>query len=240
MCGRYALDLGGGELAKLLGCPDATAGACEARWNIAPTTRAPVLSSVAGQSPRLEVARWGIAPPWRTDRAPGRPLINARAETLFEKPAFRSAAATSRCVVPARFFYEWRRRGRRRDPFAIGRGDRALMCFAGVFERDGVAPGFAIITTEANATISGIHDRMPVILDQEGVGEWLEHRDHDPDGGSSLRRLLGPAPVDLLTARPIGDRVNDVRNEGPDLLAPRTEEQDLFGTIGCPDDPESG
>ncbi|MHC4246383.1 MAG: SOS response-associated peptidase [Planctomycetota bacterium] len=238
MCGRYALDLGGGELATLLGCRDDTAGGFAARWNIAPTTTAPIMVSSSGGSPRLDLARWGIVPPWRPVGHPGRPLINARAETVFEKPAFRSAAESGRCIVPARLFYEWRRSGRRREPFAIERGDESLMCFAGILERGGTTPGFAIITTTANVTIAGIHDRMPVVLDEAGVDEWLEDRDDGLDGRARLERLLRPAPRELLTVRPIGDRVNDVRHEGPDLLDPPSDEEGLFGTIGCSDDPD--
>ena len=243
MCGRYALDLGGAELAELLGCLDGTEGAFTARWNIAPSLVAPIMVASPGGSPRLDLARWGIVPPWRHDEDPGRPLINARAETVFEKPAFRSAARTSRCVVPARVFYEWRRSGRRREPFAIGRGDEAMMCFAGLLERGGSAPGFAILTTEANPTISGIHDRMPVLLDAANVVEWLEHRaedDEDIEAETRLTRLLNPAPVDLLTIRPVGDRVNDVRHDGPDLLDPPVRDDGLFGPLGCSDDPDSG
>ncbi|MCP4837122.1 MAG: SOS response-associated peptidase, partial [Phycisphaera sp.] len=141
-------------------------------------------------------------------------------------------------VVPARVFYEWRRSGRRREPFAIGRGDEAMMCFAGILERGGSAPGFAILTTEANPTIAGIHDRMPVLLDTTDVVEWLEHRAEGVELETRLAGLLNPAPVDLLTVRPVGDRVNDVRHDGPDLLDPPAEEEDLFGGIGCSADPD--
>lgn len=238
MCGRYALDLGGGELAKLLGFPGDEISDFSPRWNIAPTTAAPVLAASGREVPRFELARWGIVPPWRPHGTPGRPLINARAETVFEKPAFQSAARAGRCIVPARCFYEWRRSGRRRDPFAIGRVDGGLMCFAGVFERGGATPGFAIVTTGANATIAGIHDRMPVILDESGVDEWLEPRDPEVEIGSWAPRLLRPASADLLSVRRVGDRVNDARRDGPDLLDPPVEEDDLFGGVGCSDDPD--
>ncbi|MAB71544.1 MAG: DUF159 family protein [Planctomycetaceae bacterium] len=238
MCGRYALDLGGGELVDLLGCRGGTGGVFTARWNIAPSTLAPIMVASTGAAPRLDLARWGIVPAWRSDGRSGRPLANARAETVFEKPAFRSAAECSRCVVPARAFYEWRRSGRRRDPFAIERGDGALMCFAGILERGGPMPGFAILTTNANATLTEIHDRMPVLLNETGVADWLAHQGGDADDGVRLGRLLHPAPADLLTARPIGDRVNDVRHDGPTLLDPPVREDGLFGASGCSEDPE--
>ncbi len=238
MCGRYALDLGGGELASLLGCHVGTAGAFKARWNIAPTVPVPIMVASAGEAPRLEMVRWGVVPRWRTDDRPGRPLINARGETVFEKPAFRSAAKTGRCIVPARCFYEWRRSKARRDPFAIGPRDGSLMRLAGICDRSGDAPGFAVITTTANSSIAAIHDRMPVVLDDAGVAAWLEHHDEDIDGRTYLGRLLHPASADLLMVRPIGDRVNDVRHEGPELLNPPTEEEGLFGATGCPDDPD--
>ena len=112
------------------------------------------------------------------------------------------------------------------------------MCFAGILERGGPMPGFAILTTNANATLTGIHDRMPVLLNETGVADWLAHQGGDADDGVRLGRLLHPAPADLLTARPIGDRVNDVRHDGPTLLDPPVREDGLFGASGCSEDPE--
>ncbi|MAD18757.1 MAG: DUF159 family protein [Planctomycetaceae bacterium] len=240
MCGRYALDVAGGGLASLLDCLPGTAATFDPKWNIAPTMVAPVVVRAAGGPRRLDAARWGIVARPGGVRGPARPLINARSETVFEKPSFRTAASKHRCIVPARAFYEWRRAGRERHPFAIERRDGGLMCFAGILECEEDAPGFVILTTTANPVMSSIHDRMPVLLDETGAAEWLDHDHVHEDPASRFAARLRPASDETLRIRPVAPDVNDVRREGPGLLDPAPTEQGLFGPLGCLDDRDPG
>ena len=153
--------------------------------------------------------------------------INAKAETVDKLPSFREAFEKRRCVVPADGFYEWRGPKARREPLWIHPVDDALLLFAGLFEawqsqRGEWQTTFTIITTAANRTIERIHNRMPVILDEAGAADWMNLREPHP---RSLKRLLAPAPDDLLVIRPASPLVNSVKNEGPELL----EDLSLFG-----------
>jgi putative SOS response-associated peptidase YedK len=153
--------------------------------------------------------------------------INAKAETVDKLPSFREAFERRRCVVPADGFFEWRGPKARREPLWIHPADGALLLFAGLFEAWQPQLGewrttFTILTTAANRTIEPIHNRMPVILDEAGADDWMNGRERDP---LSLKRLLAPAPDDLLVVRPASPLVNSVKNEGPELL----EDLSLFG-----------
>jgi putative SOS response-associated peptidase YedK len=152
--------------------------------------------------------------------------INAKAETMDKLSSFREALEKRRCFVPADGFYEWRGPKTRREPLWIHPADGALLLFfAGLFEAwqlRRVANDVTIITTAANRTIEAIHNRVPVILDEAGAADWMNPREPDP---LSLKRLLVPAPDDLLVLRPASLLVNSVKNEGPELL----EDLSLFG-----------
>lgn len=220
MCGRFILTATPEELAALFGYLDGEW--FPPRYNIAPSQPIAVIR-LAGGARRFALVRWGLVPAWVED--PGRfsLLINARAEGLSERPAFKAAFQYRRCLVPATGFYEWRRGGgRQKQPYLVRRRDRRPMAFAGLWEswmgRDGSEIDSAcIVTTEANRTVAPIHDRMPVILDPAGCERWLDSAAHP---AATVGDLLRPAPDDVLEAVPVDPRVNRVDNDGPDLVEP--------------------
>ena len=172
---------------------------------------------------KLGFMRWGLVPSWAKDMTIGQRMINARAETVAEKPSFRGAFKRRRCLIPADGFYEWQARGKGpKQPYRIGRQDGAPFAFAGLWEawRGGEGDELltcTIITTEANRTLREIHPRMPVILDERDHAAWL---DTTADDGKSLRPMLAPAAEELLFAYPVSMRVNNVRNDDADCIAP--------------------
>ncbi|MBI3916380.1 MAG: SOS response-associated peptidase [Betaproteobacteria bacterium] len=215
MCGRYALY---GPI-KRTPEHDRWFDELEAfgpRYNIAPTQACPVARLVA-EKPVLAPLRWGLIPFWARDIAIGNRLINARAETVSDKPAFRAAYRARRCLVPASGFYEWRKVPRGKQPYYITGAGGALLAFAGLWEQwqpAGAEPtqSFTIITTDANASMKGIHDRMPVILAPEHYEAWLT--------ASDPRELMRPCQPDMLTAYPVSTAVNSPRNDAPALVEP--------------------
>lgn len=219
MCGRFALTEVPEEFLDLIP-PDWPP--LRPRYNIAPTDGALVVLSEKRAVPEAAMLRWGLVPRWARDASMGVRAINARAETVAEKPTFREAFAKRRCLVPATGFYEWRSAGPKapKTPFyfSSARKGRALV-LAGLWESwrgDGIElRTFAILTTSANQTMRPIHDRMPVILDAADRDRWLDV-DADPD---SLHALLRPAPNDLLEPRQVGGYVNKPGNEGERCVA---------------------
>jgi putative SOS response-associated peptidase YedK len=179
----------------------ATAG-YRPRYNVAPTDVHPVLRAEGGRR-WLELARWGFAP---TVEGRG-PLFNARAESAPFKDAFRAAYVGGRCVVPADGFYEWKNTPEGRQPLWFHRSDGKLLLLAGLWD----GGRFTVLTTAPNALVREVHDRMPAVLTPEEATAWLA----DPS-----RKLLHPAADGLLEARPVSTRVNSVRNDDPDCLAP--------------------
>lgn len=242
MCSRYTLTSSGEDLARYF---EAAAGeellVLSPRFNIAPTQDAPVVRQAEIPEDGAEAGgrvlalhRWGLIPSWAKEAGVGNPMINARSETAAEKPAFRDAIRKRRCIVPLDGFYEWKRRGKVRQPTWFhppqGQGPWAA---AGLWERwwdkqNELVHSFTILTTEANPVVALLHDRMPVLLDGEGQGRWLDAAIEDP---AALRPLLIPAPEEAVAARAVSTRVNSVREEGPELLeTPEPPEQgDLFG-----------
>ena len=235
MCGRYALDVTGPEIAAAFGGglgvmsrPDlGTAASWRPHWNISPTMEAPIIRAAPDGGAVIDLVRWGLVPPWSHDAAPSSGLINARGETVASKPSFRDGFRRRRAIVPARGFYEWTSIGRRRIPHAIRSADDGLLAFAAIWsrcDRDSQAPfdTFAIITTAANRTLRPIHDRMPVVLDGADRERWLDHR-AAADGGPSpeeLQAMLRACPDERLRMHPVSTRVNRPVEDGPDLLAP--------------------
>jgi len=178
---------------------------------------------------QLRVVRWGLVPFWAKDVKIGSRLINARAETVAEKPAFRRAFAQRRCLLPADGYYEWQQQNSGpKQPIYITRADRRPLAFAGLYElwRDpSVPPDDAeswlwtstVITTSAPDDLGHIHDRMPMVIGQASWSDWLDPANHEI---SDLRSLLAPAAVSGLTTYPVSTAVNSVRNNGPQLIEP--------------------
>lgn len=191
----------------------------EPRYNVAPTQTVVAIRAGAEGEPEGVVLRWGLVPFWARDPAIGNRLINARAESLAEKPSFRAAWRKRRCVILASGFYEWRRQGPGKTPYYIARPDERPIGFAGLWERwdKGEAPleTCTIITTAANRTLSDIHDRMPVILPPDVLRIWVDPgQPHEV-----LERLLRPAPDELLATREVSRAVNSPAHEGAELIA---------------------
>lgn len=212
MCGRFALGIPKKRLEAVFGLPVPDGYA--PRYNAAPG------QAVAVAAPEgFLLPRWGLVPPWADPDAAG--LINARSETVFDKPSFRDAVRARRCLVPAQAFYEWRRQGRARQPFAFAVEDADVFAMAGILSRrrDGATGAeidtLAILTCAANAVMAPVHDRMPVILPDSAWGAWLDPATQGPGG---IADLLVPYPAQSMRAWPVGAAVNAVGNDGPSLL----------------------
>lgn len=191
------------------------------RYNVAPTQPVVALRAAAGGAIEGVQLRWGLVPFWARDPGIGNRLINARAETLGGKPAFRDALRRRRCAVLASGFYEWRRDTTGRTPFYIAAADGRPLAFAGLWERweRGEAPleTCTLVTTEANGAMRALHERMPVILAPQAVAAWLAPGQPLP----TLAALLRPAPEDLLTWHEVGRAENNPAHDGADLIRPR-------------------
>lgn len=218
MCGRYALYTPVEAMVRLFGLAEAHAE--PPRYNIAPTQLVPVVRADVQGSRRADSLRWGLVPFWAKELAIGNRMINARGETVAEKPAFRQAWRRRRCLIPADGFYEWQKLPGGKQPWFISSGGQGPLAFAGLWERwddRGKAEpveSCTIITTLANGTLRPLHERMPVILSPQAWDRWL-----DPGvGEDELSSLLRPAPDDLLSAHPVSRRVNSPANDGPELV----------------------
>ena len=154
--------------------------------------------------------RWGLVPHWAKDPAVGAKMNNARAETVAEKPSFREAYRKRRCLIPANGFYEWKLESGRKQPYYIYPNRGELFAFAGLWEQRNDLQTCCIITTEANAKMASVHDRMPVIVSPQEYSNWLT-------GGAGL---LQPCPERSIEIRRVGREVNNARNEGPGLIEP--------------------
>ncbi len=222
MCGRYTQLMPWSELVELY---RVTAGAAAApnlppRYNICPTQDVPVVRAGAGRE--LAMMRGGLVPAWSKDAVIGSRLINARAETVAEKPSFRGAYKSRRCLIPADGFYEWRKsEGGPKQPYRITLSGGAPFAFAGLWERwEKAADGRAletctIITTAANEFVRPIHHRMPVILDSAGHDAWLDAAT-PPDALSALLGSYGG----IMEAQAVGTRVNNPRNDDAACIEP--------------------
>jgi putative SOS response-associated peptidase YedK len=221
MCGRYVLTTPGDVLAQLFDLPEAPA--VSPRYNIAPTQPVPIVRAAAGGGRELALALWGLVPHWAKERALGAKLINARAETLAEKPAFRDALRRRRCLLPADGFYEWQAVERGKQPYLLRLPGGAPFALAGLWSRwsDPADPAAApletctIVTTTPNEVARVLHDRMPVILPRESWPRWL-----DPAADTAaLSSLLVPF-AGALEAFPVSRRVNSPANEDPRCIEP--------------------
>ncbi len=208
MCGRFTQAFSWAELIAFYRLVDEIALHLSASWNVAPTHSAGVIVLGAGGL-RFKPMRWGLVPSWAKDPAIGSKLINARAETLAEKPAFRQALKSRRCVVPISGFYEWRREARGKQPYFIAAADGKPLSLAGLWEDWNGLLTFTIVTAPANEMLAPIHDRMPAILAQDEALAWLKTGD---------AALLKPCPSEALTAWPVSARVNSPANNDPRLV----------------------
>jgi putative SOS response-associated peptidase YedK len=192
------------------------------RYNVAPGDDVLAVTTGKEGSPRGELLRWGLVPSWANGRDTGLKMINARVETVAERPAFRRAFERFRCLIVADGFYEWRHReARPKQAFHIKRSDGRAFAFAGLWsvwhgEEGSRLRSCAILTTAPNAAVAPLHDRMPVILAAEDEAEWL-----DPSTPQKrLYELLAGLETFETAVRPVGPAVNDARYDGPDCLAP--------------------
>ena len=221
MCGRYFQRRGPDPIARYFETLNALPNLAPS-WNRAPTQDGLVVRRHPETGQRhLDALRWGLVPRWAKDPSVGSRMINARSESLAEKPAFRDAFRKRRCIVAADGFYEWRAEGKAKQPFAVAMADGAPMPLAGLWEGwrapDGsVLRSYTIVTTQANARLAAIHERMPVILPREAWPLWLGE---EPAEESVLLDLLRPCPPERLAVWPVATRVNRVAEDEPGLLA---------------------
>ncbi|RMH03108.1 MAG: SOS response-associated peptidase [Planctomycetota bacterium] len=225
MCGRFALFAPRADVARFLAADLPEEEELRPRWNIAPTQAVPAAIGPEGAR-RIRFFHWGLIPPWARDRSFAARMINARAETVAEKPAFRAAFRARRGLVPMSGFYEWRREGRLRRPWFFRPPDGGLLAAAALWERwrdpenGREILSLALLTTAANRVMAPIHHRMPVLLDAAGRRVWTDP-EADPD---HLRALLRPAPEETLAAWPVDPRVNRASWDRPDCVEPLAPE----------------
>ena len=221
MCGRFALAFVKGFYTRFE-VIDQQAG-IEPRFNIAPTQ---IVPTVVSKSPNhIVMMRWGLVPFWAKDQRIGNKLINARAEGITNRPAFRASVKRKRCLVPATGFYEWKKMDGRKVPHYVHMRDDSFFAFAGLYDNWRGPDGsellsFTIVTTSPNAMMKKIHNRMPVILRQEDEGLWLSE---EPLPENELKRILQPFPARPMVAYPVSQAVNNPNNDSEDLVTPSSQ-----------------
>ncbi len=220
MCGRFALVTEKHILEMLFELDYSFNFELKPRFNIAPSQQVPVVRlSSAEEKRELALLKWGLVPFWAKDQTIGNRLINARAETAREKPAFRDAYKKRRLLVPASGFYEWKNEAGGKQPYFITAKSKELISLAGLWERWGKGTEqpletFTILTTEPNTLVAELHNRMPVIIPPQSFGAWL-----DPlTGEDHLQQLLKPYPEDQLYYYPVSRLVNKPTNDFPELI----------------------
>ncbi|MGH1353470.1 MAG: SOS response-associated peptidase [Thalassovita sp.] len=220
MCGRLANTLPNDAMAQLFSAMPANALPEVPNYNVCPTTLVQVVTS-DNELRRLGAMRWGFLPTWYKTPSDGPLLINARAETIAEKPAFRTACRQRRCILPTTGFYEWNKDAEgNRLPWYFSRADESPLALAGIWQDWGTEDPIttcAVVTTSASADIDHIHHRMPVILEQDDWAKWLGEDGH----GAAL--LMRQAPKGTLKVHRVGRAVNSNRASGPELIVPFDE-----------------
>jgi len=233
MCGRMTQTTDPAEVARIFDADsrvDEDSDDAGARYNVAPTQPLTVVLQRSDEGRVVEQHRWGLIPSFSKSAKSGARMINARAETIATSPAFRSSFRKRRCIVPSDGFYEWQRTDGPKQPYFLHPPADAVLAMAGLWavwkdpETGLWVPSAAVVTTEANRLMSTIHDRMPVLLPREAWDDWL---DPAVDDREYLQSLLQPAPDDVLAMFPISTRVNNVRNQGAELVEPIEEPQVL-------------
>jgi putative SOS response-associated peptidase YedK len=258
MCGRYVSTKSSVDLLDEFDAvapdrPDSAAPDIEPNYNVAPTLDIRIVVNRApaqGDAPirQLRVARWGLVPSWAKDLSVGSRMFNARADSVATKPAFRKAFATRRCLIPADGWYEWRREdgpdGKPvKQPYFMTRADGASVAFAGLYEfwrprepDDAEEPApwvtsATILTVDSQGALAQIHDRMPLVLDPADWARWL---DPAADGPQDLLAPYDEARQEHIELVPVSTAVNNVRNNGPELLEPAPDPQPLPQTLFSP------
>lgn len=227
MCGRFTLRTAPAAwcqmfLIDLEASSDVTDD-WQPRYNIAPTTSVlAVVQDQAGGDRRLTRFRWGLLPPWAKDLAMGARMINARSETVDEKPSFRKAFSRRRCLIPADGYLEWKKVSDGKQPYLAHRPDDGVFALAGLHEVNEMATGQAvqtctILTTQPNDVTGRIHDRMPVVLHEQDHDRWLDPAFRDID---KLKQLLVAPESDFFTLTAVSRRVNNARNDDRECLTP--------------------
>jgi putative SOS response-associated peptidase YedK len=223
MCGRLFQTTPSAEAARVFATKNPVPNV-PPRYNGAPTQDILVVRFNPETGERsLDPLHWGLIPVWAKERKIGVSAINARAETIAEKPLFRDAFAKRRCVVPADGFYEWKEEAGGKQPYAVARTDGRQMPFAGLWERwrdpksGEIVRSFTIVTTTANERLAALHERMPVILDEADIAKWLGE---EPAAADDLKGLLRSYPAERLRLWAVDKRVNNVRNQDGDLIKP--------------------
>jgi len=228
MCGRYTLSVPPQELLTLFSLHELPT--LIPRYNIAPTQQIPIVRCINEQgSPQnqLHQVRWGLIPAWSQSGGDGKPLINARSETIGEKPSFREGYQKRRCLVPASGFYEWERSGTQKQPYYVGLTKWRTFAMAGIWEQwrsptGEIVQSGCILTTEANPVLKPFHHRMPVILSPEDYTTWLA------GNVSEISSLLKPFPAAEMQAVAVSTYVNSTRNDDPTCIKPAPIQQKLF------------
>jgi putative SOS response-associated peptidase YedK len=221
MCGRFSNRTSAEKIKKEFKVSEVPS--IEARYNIAPTQN--ILGISQEEAVReAKLFKWGLIPSWAKDMSIGAKLINARSETVMEKPSFREAFKRRRCIIPADGFYEWQKTNGRKQPYYFFMRDGHPFGFAGLWDRwkspeDEILETCTILTTEANETVKNVHDRMPVILHPTDYDLWL---DDDPRKLSFLKELLRPYSAEEMVSHPVSTLVNNVRVDREELIEQAT------------------
>ena len=224
MCGRFTLSVNAQRLQEFF--PLFEVPETQPRFNIAPTQMVLAVRQEENAQPQASLLRWGLIPSWAKDKKIGASLINARADTVAVKAAFRAAFKRRRCLILADGFYEWRRGEKKtaKQPFHIRLGDGRPFAIAGLWEtwsnEQPAIESCTIITTEANDVVGQVHHRMPVILDPRDYARWLDPANADP---AVVQEMLRPYPPEQMAATAVGTFVNNARNEGSNCLAPSAD-----------------
>lgn len=217
MCGRYTLSQSGDAIAAAFGI---SAIPMPPRFNIAPTQTVPAILQTERDC-ELQLLHWGLIPSWAKDPSIGNKIINARAETIAEKPSFRTAFKRRRCLIISDGFFEWQRREKHKQPYYFRVGSGELFAFAGLWEhwQDGNGTEInscTIVTTSPNELMAEIHDRMPVILHAEDYDRWLDANSNSSD----LQPLLRPFEADRMQHYPVSLEVNNPKHDSPVCIEP--------------------
>ena len=225
MCGRFAFWITRKRLKEEFDLPGPEDALPEIppRYNIAPGTDIAAVRNLPDKPRELAMLRWGLIPSWAKDKKTGYRMINARAESVMKKPAFRNAFRYRRCLIPASGFYEWQKRDGKKQPWFITLRDTDLFAFAGLWERwknpeneSEVIESCTIITTDSNELVRPLHNRMPVVLERPDYERWLSRQTPDRD----LAALLRPLPSSKMTAWPVTPKVNSPANDSPECVKP--------------------